>query len=49
MKDVVQIMRQHKREIVVQNLALSVLDKYMLPYPDLYCHFRLGAGLARIH
>jgi len=48
MQDAVQIMREHKGEIVLQNLALSVLDKYMLPYPDLYCDFRLGAGLERI-
>jgi len=43
---VVQIMRQHKTQIGVQSLALCVLDKYMLPYPALYCRFRLGFGMA---
>jgi len=48
MEDVMEIMHKHQGEILLQSLALSVLDKYMLPYPDLYCHFRLGAGLERI-
>jgi len=48
MEDAVQIMCQHQGEIALQSLALSVLDKYMLPYADLHCDFRLGAGLERI-
>jgi len=43
-----QILRQHKTEIAVQTLGLYVLDKYMLPYPDLYRSFRLGHGLTQM-
>ena len=46
---VMQIMRQHETQIGVQSLALCVLNKHMLPYPELYCLFGFGIGMALVH
>jgi len=43
-----QIMRQHKTEIRVQNSALYMLDKYMLPNSNMICRFRLGGGVGLV-
>jgi hypothetical protein len=42
---VTQIMRQHKDETKVQEVALDILNKYIIPHSELHSRFRKDAGL----
>jgi hypothetical protein len=45
---VAQVMRQHKKDSTIQNAALHLLDKYMLPYSHLHHRFRQDTGLSLV-